>query len=76
MARVRFRARKRIPVLPFLRANVDLSSFPPRITSWTWHLGPWSYNTRSRSHALNTPGPGGLQITPDAPRRGSRRRAR
>jgi hypothetical protein len=73
MARVRFRARKRIPVLPFLRANVDLSSFPPRLTSWTWHALGWSYNTHTRAHAVNTPGPGGLQITPDRPRRRSAR---
>lgn len=72
MRRIRFRARKRVGVLPILRANVDLKKL--RITSWTWHFWRWSWNTSTRSHTLDTPGPGSLQISGDEPRRGRRTR--
>lgn len=47
-----FTFRKRIKMLPFLRLNVSKSG-----TSRTWHLGPWSWNSRSRRHSVDLPGP-------------------
>ena len=46
------RIRKAIPVLPFLRLNLSASGI-----SWTWHLGPWSWNSRRETHRINFPGP-------------------
>lgn len=65
--RIKFRARKRINLLPFLRMNVDLTRL--KVTSWTWHLGPLSWNTRSRDTTLDTPGPGSVTVGPDRPAR-------
>jgi hypothetical protein len=63
--RVRFRARTRWAVVPGLvYANVNLAAFPPRITSWTFHLWRWSWNTKTRAHTIDTPGPGSVQIGP------------
>jgi hypothetical protein len=45
--------------LPFVRVNWarrGLLGF--RYTSTTFHLGPWSWNTRNRKHHLDHPGPG------------------
>ena len=47
-----FTFRKRVPVLPFLRLNLSKTGH-----SWTWHLGKWSYNTRSRRQSVDLPGP-------------------
>jgi hypothetical protein len=60
--RIKFRARTRKDVLPFLRANVDLRRL--RITSWTVHAWRWSWNTATRTHTIDTPGPGSVQIGP------------
>ena len=53
---MRYRMRKSVNVLPFLRLNFTQSG----ARSWTWHFGPWSYNTRLGQHRVDTPGPGGL----------------
>ena len=47
-----FTFRKRVPVLPFLRLNLSKTGH-----SWTWHLGSWSFNTRSRRQSVDLPGP-------------------
>lgn len=47
-----FTFRKRVPILPFLRLNLSKTGH-----SWTWHLGSWSYNTRSRRQSVDLPGP-------------------
>ena len=47
-----FTFRKRINMLPFLRLNVSKTG-----ASRTWHLGPWSWNSRSRRHSVDLPGP-------------------
>jgi hypothetical protein len=44
--------RKRINVLPFLRMNLSKSG-----RSWTWHIGRWSWNSRSSRHSVDLPGP-------------------
>lgn len=44
--------RKRIRFGPFLALNLSKSGL-----SWTAHLGPWSWNTRSRRHRVDLPGP-------------------
>lgn len=38
--------------LGIVRINVSRSG-----VSWTWRLGPWSWNTRSRRHSIDLPGP-------------------
>lgn len=40
-------------------------------SSWSFKIGPWSWNTRSRRHRVDLPGP--LHWTSDAP---ARRRTR
>ena len=47
-----FRLRKRINVLPFLRLNLSNSGW-----SWTWHLGPFSRNSRTGQTSVDLPGP-------------------
>lgn len=59
-----FTFRKRIPVLPFLRLNLSKSG-----RSWTWHLGKWSWNSRTRRQSVDLPGPVNYQT------RGRRQRA-
>jgi len=55
--------RRRIRLGPFLAVNLSRSGL-----SWTAHLGPWSWNTRTRRHRVDLPGPFGWQQ--DRPRRG------
>ncbi len=50
MSPIRFR--KSIPLLPFLRLNLSGSG-----VSWTWHVGPWSWNSRRERHRVDLPGP-------------------
>ncbi|MBT0769401.1 DUF4236 domain-containing protein [Kineosporia sp. J2-2] len=47
-----FTFRKRINLLPFLRLNVSKTG-----TSRTWHIGRWSWNSRSKRHSMDLPGP-------------------
>jgi hypothetical protein len=42
-----------------VRANLSRSGI-----SWTIKLGPWSWNTRSRRHRLDLPGPAYWQGRP------------
>jgi Protein of unknown function (DUF4236) len=49
---VSIRFRKRIPILPFLRLNLSRAG-----ATWTFHIGPWSWNTRSRRNRIDLPGP-------------------
>lgn len=44
--------RKRIPLLPFLTLNLSNSGW-----SFTWHLGPLSWNSRSGRTSADLPGP-------------------
>jgi Protein of unknown function (DUF4236) len=44
--------RKRLRLGPFLAVNLSKSGL-----SWTAHLGPWSWNTRTRRHRVDLPGP-------------------
>jgi hypothetical protein len=46
------RFRKGLPVLPFLRLNLSRSG-----VSWTFHAGPWSWNSRRRRNRVDLPGP-------------------
>lgn len=62
-----FTFRKQIPILPVLRLNLSTSGH-----SWTWHLGPWSYNTRSHRQSVDLPGPVNYQHTPPRRRRRTR----
>ena len=50
---MKFRARKSHRFGPF-RANFTENGF----SSWSFKLGPWTWNSRSRKHTVNTPGPG------------------
>ena len=59
---MRFTFRKRLDLLPFLRLNVSKSG-----TSHTWHLGRWSWNSRTRRHSVDLPGP--VTVQSDARRR-------
>jgi hypothetical protein len=53
-----FTFRKRVPILPFLRLNLSKTGH-----SWTWHLGRWSYNSRSRRQSMDLPGPVNYQTS-------------
>lgn len=56
---IRFRARKGINLLPFLRMNITQAG----VRSFTWHLGRfWSWNSKTHIHSINTPGWGGIQF--------------
>jgi hypothetical protein len=46
------RFRKSVRVLPFLRANLSRGGL-----SWTWHLGPLSWNSKRRRARADLPGP-------------------
>ena len=48
-----FRARRSIN-LGIVRLNFTQRGF----SSWTIKLGPWSFNSRTRRHTVDTPGPG------------------
>lgn len=58
--------RKRIRLGPFLSANLSKSGI-----SWTAHLGPWSWNTRTRRHRVDLPGPLAWQEDRKAGERGA-----
>jgi hypothetical protein len=47
------RYRRSLNVLPFLRLNETLHGI-----SWTVHIGPFSYNTRTHRQTVRTPVPG------------------
>ncbi len=68
---MKYRMRKSFNLLPFLRVNVTQAGR----WSFTWHLGPWSYNTRLGQHRIDTPGPGGLVGKTRAQRERARRAA-
>ncbi len=44
--------RKRVKFGPFI-INVGKNG----VTSWTFKLGPWSRNSRTKTHRVNLPGP-------------------
>jgi hypothetical protein len=48
----RVRARKTLALGP-LRLNFTLRG----LSSWSLRLGPWSWNSRTRAHRMNLPGP-------------------
>lgn len=50
---MRFRWRKHVRLGP-LRLNFGERG----LSSYTWKLGPWSWNSRTRRSRINTPGPG------------------
>lgn len=58
--------RKSFNLLGILRVNFS-KTWPP---SLTWHVGPWSWNTRTRAHRVDLPGP--LSYRSPARRRRSR----
>ena len=69
---MKYRLRKAIPILPFLRLNITQSG----AWSWTWHLGRfWSYNTKTGQHRVNPPGPGSFVGTTRAQRERTHRAA-
>lgn len=49
-----------------LRLNVTQRGF----TSWGLKVGPWSWNSRTRAHRLNLPGPLYWQQVPKRRRQG------
>jgi hypothetical protein len=53
---MRFRWRKQLRFGP-LRANLTQDG----ISSYTWKLGPFSWNSRTRRSTVDTPGPGYVQ---------------
>lgn len=71
----RFRARKRVTIIPFiLRMNASGNAGGGKKASggvsWTWHLGKWiSYNTKTGTTTVNTPGIGSWQSTTKAQRK-------
>ena len=56
--------------LGILRVNLSRSG-----TSFTWRLGPWSWNSRTRRHSVDLPGPLSWRSRP-ARRTRARRRTR
>lgn len=58
--------RKRIRLGPFLAVNLSKSGM-----SWTAHLGPWSWNTRTRRSRIDLPGPLAWQQDRERGERGS-----
>jgi hypothetical protein len=53
-----FTFRKRVAILPFLRLNLSKSG-----RSWTWHLGRWSWNSRTHRSSVDLPGPVNYQTS-------------
>lgn len=53
-----FEFRRSVDVLPFLRLNKTRKTTKPggsgedRGRSWTWHVGPWRYDTRTGRHTF------------------------
>lgn len=62
-----FKVRKRMKILPGIYVNASNSGL-----SWSFKIGPWSWNTRSRRHRVDLPGP--FHWQQDAPPRNPRRR--
>jgi hypothetical protein len=74
----RFRARKRVPIIPgLLRMNASGSAGGGKKASggvsWTWHLGKLvSYNTKTGVTTVNTPGLGSWSSSTKAQRKARR----
>jgi hypothetical protein len=50
---MKFRYRKSRQFGPF-RLNFTENGF----SSWSFNIGRWNWNSRTRKHTVNTPGPG------------------
>lgn len=51
-----FRFKKSVRIGP-LKLNFTQKGF----SSWGFQVGPWSWNSRTRRHTVDTPGPGSYQ---------------
>jgi hypothetical protein len=65
---MRFRFRKSKQLGP-LRLNFTEHGF----SSWGLHIGPWSWNSRTRRQTFDTPGPGYVEFGGRTYSRGGRR---
>ena len=50
--------------LPLIKINWRRRGIKFWPTSYSWHLGPWSWNSRIRRHHLDHPGPGWWESKP------------
>jgi hypothetical protein len=58
--------------LPLIKINYTRNGLKFRFTSYTWHLGPWSRNSRTKKHHIDHPGPGWWESKSRSKKRGTK----